>query len=452
MLAKRVKDPHDALKLVIVRDMWLTGFDAPCMHTMYVDKPMRGHGLMQAIARVNRVFHDKPAGLVVDYIGIAQNLKNALGQYSGDDRDQTGIDETKAVEVLLERYEVVRAMFRPDMKGGFNYRPALDPAATAQRRLAVMAGAIDWVLTFQQEAAEKETSSEAKKLAHRRYADAVVALSKAFGLAGASDEAIAIRDEVGFFQAIRAALIKSLPGDGKKTAAERELAIQQIVSRAVVSTEIVDIMRAAGLESPDISILSDEFLAEVREMPKKNLAIEALKQLINGEVRAQSQRNVTQSKAFTERLEDAIARYHTNALTTAQVLEELIALAKDIRAKRARGEETGLTDDEIAFYDALAANDSARSVMGEPALRVIAHELVASVKGNVSVDWMHRETARARMRVLVKRILRKYGYPPRFARCGCPERSAAGGGAVCGVGGVKSSSFYRLLVVWRARN
>jgi type I restriction enzyme, R subunit len=412
LLAKRAKSPNDALKLVIVRDMWLTGFDAPCMHTMYVDKPMRGHGLMQAIARVNRVFHDKPAGLVVDYIGVAQNLKSALGQYSGDDREQTGIDETKAVEVLLERYEVVRAMFRPDMKGGFDYRAVLDPSATAQVRLAVMAGAIDWVLTFQQEAAEKETSAEAKKLAHRRYADAVVGLSKAFGLAGASDEGIAIRDEVGFFQAIRAALIKSLPGDGKKTAAERELAIQQIVSRAVVSTEIVDIMRAAGLESPDISILSDEFLAEVREMPKKNLAIEALKKLINGEVRAQSQRNVTQSKAFTERLEDAIARYHTNALTTAQVLEELIGLAKDIRAKRARGEETGLGDDEIAFYDALAANDSARSAMGEPALRIIAHELVASVKGNVTVDWMHRETARARMRVLVKRILRRYGYPP----------------------------------------
>ena len=412
LLAKRAKDPNDPLKLVIVRDMWLTGFDAPCMHTMYVDKPMRGHGLMQAIARVNRVFRDKPAGLVVDYIGIAQNLKSALGQYSGDDREQTGIDETKAVEVLLERYEVVRAMFRPDMRGGFDYRPALDPSMSGQGRLAVMAGAVDWVLAFQQEAAERETSVEAKKLAHRRYADAVVALSKAFGLAGASDEAIALRDEVGFFQAIRAALIKSTPGDGKKTAAERELAIQQIVSRAVVSTEIVDIMRAAGLESPDISILSDEFLAEVRDMPKRNLAIEALKKLINGEVRAQSQRNVTQSRAFTERLEDAIARYHTNALTTAQVLEELIALAKDIRAKRARGEETGLSDDEIAFYDALAANESARSVMGEPALRVIAHELVASVKGNVTVDWMHRETARAKMRVLVKRILRRYGYPP----------------------------------------
>ena len=392
--------------------MWLTGFDAPCMHTMYVDKPMKGHGLMQAIARVNRVFRDKPAGLVVDYIGIAQNLKSALGQYSGHDREQTGIDEAEAVRVLLEKYEIVRAMFRPDTKGGFDYRPALERrrhAAGAPRdhgrchRLGADAPAGD---------AAKETTEEGKKRAHRRYADAVVALSKAFALAAASDEARAIRDEVGFFQAIRAALIKSVPGDGKKSTAERELAIQQIVSRAVVSTEIVDIMKAAGLESPDISILSDEFLAEVRDTDKKNLAIEALKKLINGDVRSQSKRNVTQSKAFSERLEAAIARYHANAITTAQVLEELIQLAKDIRAARARGEETGLSDEEIAFYDALAENESARQVMGEPALRVIAHELVTSIKSNVSVDWMHREAARANIRRLVKRLLRKYGYPP----------------------------------------
>jgi type I restriction enzyme R subunit len=411
LLAKRAKDPKDALKLVIVRDMWLTGFDAPCMHTMYVDKPMKGHGLMQAIARVNRVFRDKPAGLVVDYIGIAQNLKSALGQYSGQDQEQTGIDEAEAVRVLQERYEVVRSMFRPDMPGGFDYRPALSADTPPVQRLAIMAGAIDWVLTFQQEASARETSDEGKKKSHRRYADVVLALSKAFALAAASDLARAIRDEVGFFQAIRAALVKSVAGGGR-SAADRELAIQQIVSRAVISTEIVDIMRAAGLESPDISILSDEFLAEVRQMEKRNLAIEALKKLINGEVRSQAQRNVTQSKAFTERLEAAIARYHSNALTTAQVLEELIQIAKDIRAARARGEETGLTDEEIAFYDALAENESARDVMGEPALRVIAHELVKSIRGSVSVDWVHREAARARIRVLVKRILRKYGYPP----------------------------------------
>ncbi|MDU7523777.1 MAG: type I restriction endonuclease subunit R [Roseomonas mucosa] len=411
LLAKRAKDPKDTLKLVIVRDMWLTGFDAPCMHTMYVDKPMKGHGLMQAIARVNRVFRDKPAGLVVDYIGIAQNLKSALGQYSGQDQEQTGIDEAEAVRVLQERHEIVRAMFRPDMAGGFDYRPALNAETPPGQRLTIMAGAIDWILTLQQEDAARETSEEGKKRAHRRFADAVLALSKAFALAAASDLARTIREEVGFFQAIRAALVKSVAGGGR-SAADRELAIQQIVSRAVISTEIVDIMRAAGLESPDISILSDEFLAEVRQMDKRNLAIEALKKLINGEVRSQAQRNVTQSKAFTERLEAAIARYHSNALTTAQVLEELIQIAKDIRAARARGEETGLTDEEIAFYDALAENESARQAMGEPALRVIAHELVASIRGSVSVDWVHREAARARIRVLVKRILRKYGYPP----------------------------------------
>jgi type I restriction enzyme R subunit len=412
LIAKCAKDPKDPLKLVIVRDMWLTGFDAPCMHTMYVDKPMKGHGLMQAIARVNRVFRDKPAGLVVDYIGIAQNLKSALGQYAGHGAEQVGIDEAEAVQVLLEKHEIVRSMFRPDTKGGFDYRPALSETATPQARLAIMARAIDWVLTLQQAAAAEEKSEEGKKRAHRRYSDAVVALSKAFALAAASDEARAIRDEVGFFQAIRAALVKSLPGDGKRSAADRELAIQQIVSRAVVSTEIVDIMKAAGLQNPDISVLSDDFLAEVRDSDKKNLAIEALKKLIAGDVRSQSRRNVIQSKAFSERLEAAISRYHANAITTAQVIEELIKLAKDIRAARLRGEETGLTSEERAFYDALAENASARQVMGEPTLRVIAHELVASIKSSVSVDWMHREAARARMRVLVKRLLRKYGYPP----------------------------------------
>jgi type I restriction enzyme R subunit len=371
-----------------------------------VDKPMRGHGLMQAIARVNRVFRDKPAGLVVDYIGIAQNLKNALSQYSQHDREQTGIDEDQAVAVMLEKYEIVRAMFH-----GFDYAPALAANAKPQQRLSIMAQAIDWVLTMQQAMAAKETSEDGKKRAHRRYADAVLTLSKSFALASASDPARDIRDEVGFFQAIRAAMIKTTESGGKSSA-ERELAIQQIVSRAVVSTEIVDIMKAAGIESPDISILSDDFLAEVREMGTKNLALEALRKLINGEIRSQSKRNVVQSKAFSERLEAAVARYHANAITTVQVLEELIQLAKDMRAAHERGEEKGLSDEEIAFYDALAENESARDVMGEPALRVIAHELVASIKGSVTVDWMHRDAARARMRVLVKRILRKYGYPP----------------------------------------
>ncbi|MDT4811639.1 hsdR: type I site-specific deoxyribonuclease, HsdR family [compost metagenome] len=404
LLAKRARDPKDALKLVIVRDMWLTGFDAPCMHTMYVDKPMRGHGLMQAIARVNRVFRDKPAGLIVDYIGIAQNLKSALQQYSQNDQENTGVDEAQAIAVMMEKYEVVR-----DMYHGFDYVSAM--SGTPQERLAMMAGAIEWILDLQQKLAEKEKTEEGKKSAHRRYQDAVLALSKAFALASASDEARDIREEVGFFQAIRAALVKSSTGSGV-TQQERELAIQQIVSRAVVSTEIVDILAAAGIKSPDISILSDEFLAEVQQMEKKNLALEALRKLINDGIRSRSKANVVQTKAFSERLEDAVARYHANAITTAEVLQELIQLAKDIRAARQRGEESGLSDEEIAFYDALAENESAVQMMGDDKLRLIAHELLVSLRENVSVDWAHRDSARARMRVLVKRILRKYGFPP----------------------------------------
>lgn len=404
LLAKRIKDPADSLKLVIVRDMWLTGFDAPCLHTLYLDKPMRGHGLMQAIARVNRVFRDKPAGLVVDYIGIAQNLKNALAQYSPRDREQTGIDEAEAVAALQEKYEVVRDLFF-----GLDYRPALN--ASPRARLAMLAEAIEWILAKQQHWAEQETTPEGKKAAHRRFADAVLALSKAFALAASSDEARRIREEVGFFQAVRAALVKSDSASGS-SAQERSLAIQQIVSRAVVSTEIVDILRAAGLKSPDISILSDEFLAEVQQMEKKNLALEALRKLIGDGIRSRIRTNVVQTRAFSERLEAAIARYHANAITTAEVLQELIELARDIRAARKRGEESGLSDEEVAFYDALAENESAVQVMGDDKLRVIAHELLMSLRDNVSVDWAHRESARARLRVLVKRILRKYGYPP----------------------------------------
>jgi type I restriction enzyme R subunit len=404
LLAKRARNAADPLQLVIVRDMWLTGFDAPCMHTMYVDKPMQGHGLMQAIARVNRVFRDKPAGLIVDYIGIAQNLKSALQQYSRKDQSNTGIDEPQAVAVLLEKYEVVR-----DMYHGFDYLAAIN--GTPQRRLAMMAGAIEWVLDLQQRLAAKETTTEGKKNAHRRYQDAVLALSKAYALASASDQARKIREEVGFFQAIRIALVKSSTGSGV-TQQERDWAIQQIVSRAVISTEIEDILRASGLRSPDISILSDEFLAEVQQMDHKNLALEALRKLINDGIRSRSKANVVQTKAFSERLADAVARYHANAITTAEVLKELIELAKLIRAARQRGEESGLSDEEIAFYDALAESDSAVQIMGDANLKLIAHELLVSLRNNVSVDWAHRDSARARMRVLVKRILRKYGYPP----------------------------------------
>lgn len=404
LLAKRAKNPKDELGLVIVRDMWLTGFDAPSMHTMYIDKPMRGHGLMQAIARVNRVFRDKPAGLVVDYIGIAQNLKNALGQYSSADQRQAGINEAEAIAVLLEKYEVVRGMYH-----GFNYASSL--LATPHERLVLLAKAIEWILDRQHRAAARETSEEAKRNENRRYQDNVLALTKAFALASGSDEARNIRDEVGFFQTVRAALVKAEDRTGTGNA-NREFAIQQILDRAVVSTEIVDILAAAGITTPDISILSDEFLAEIQQLEKKNLALEALRKLLNDEIRSRSKTNVVETKRFSERLEAAIARYHTNAISTVEVLQELINLAKDVRAARMRGEDEGLSQDEIAFYDALAESETALELMGNDSLKMIAHELLESLKSNATVDWSHRESARARMRVLVKRILRKHGYPP----------------------------------------
>lgn len=404
LLAKRAKDPNDPLQLVIVRDMWLTGFDAPAMHTLYVDKPMRGHGLMQAIARVNRVFRDKPAGLVVDYIGIAQNLKRALAEYSAADQRQTGVDEAEAVAALQEAFEVVDAMFH-----GFNYQPGL--TGTAQARLATMAEAIEWILARQQAAAAREKTPEAQKRAHRRFQDATLALSKAFALASASDYAREIREAVGFFQTLRAALIKT-GTSGSQSKSERDWAIAQIIDRAVVSTEIVDILAAAGLSTPDISILSDDFLAEVAQMPQKNLALEALRKLLNDEVRSRTRTNVVQARQFSERLEAAIARYHTNAISTVEILQELIELAHEIRAAKARGQDEGLSEDEIAFYDALAENQSAVEVMGNDQLKVIAHELLTDLQRNITVDWAHRSSARAKMRVLVKRILRRYGYPP----------------------------------------
>lgn len=403
-LAKRARKLDDPLKLVIVRDMWLTGFDAPCMHTMYVDKPMHGHGLMQAIARVNRVFRDKPGGLIVDYIGIAQNLKKALAQYSQSDRDKTGIDEDEAVAVLLEKYEIVRAMFN-----GHDYSPGIEGAP--QQRLRALADGIDWILKWQEKEAAKVEGVEAKKKAHRRYQDAVLELSKAYALASASDAAAGIRDEVGYFQAVRAALVKTT-ATGKMSDKAKSLAVEQLLNQAVANAEIVDILKAAGLQSPDISVLSDEFLADVQKMEKKNLALEALRKLLNGEIKSRSKSNVVQSKAFSKRLEDAVARYHANAISTVEMIQELIALAKEMRAAAARGEELGLSQEEIAFYDALAANDSAVQAMGSEQLRVIAHELVEQMRKSVTVDWQHKASARAKMRVLVKRILKKFGYPP----------------------------------------
>lgn len=404
LLAKRARDPADPLKLVIVRDMWLTGFDAPCMNTMYVDKPMRGHGLMQAIARVNRVFRDKPGGLIVDYIGIAQNLKAALGQYSDADRGNTGIDEEAAVAALLERYEIIRSIFH-----GFDYSPGI--IGQPQERLKCLAGAYDWALRWGEAEAARAKTPEDKKRAHRRFQDLVLELGKAYALAAASEAAREIKEEVGFFQAIRACMVKST-ATGKLSAADKALAVQQLIDRAISSAEIIDVLQAAGMQSPDISILSDEFLLEVAGMEKKNLALEALKKLLAGEIKSRSKTNVVESKAFSQRLEDAVARYHAGAISALEMIQELIAMAKDLKAAYGRGEESGLSPEELAFYDALAEHEKAVEVLGSEQLRIIAARLVEDLRRNVTVDWHHRESARANMRRLVKRILREFGYPP----------------------------------------
>jgi type I restriction enzyme R subunit len=391
-LAKRFKDPEDPLSVVIVRDMWLTGFDCPSMHTMYVDKPMRGHGLMQAIARVNRVFKDKPGGLVVDYIGLAYQLKRALADYTeAGGRGKATFNQEEAVAVMLEKYDIVVTMYH-----GFDYTSLIN--ATPAERLAGIAAAMEHIFQIE----EGKT----------RYLESVTALSKAFALAVPHEEAIKIRDEIGFFQEVRSALAKAtVEGEGK-TQEEMDTAIQQLVSRAVISDEVVDIFASVGLKKPDISILSDEFLEEVRQLPHKNLAVEVLRKLLNDEIKTRSRKNVVQARSFSEMLEEAIIKYQNRAIEAAQVIEELIGLAKEMREAQKRGEELGLSDDEIAFYDALEVNDSAVKVLGDDTLKNIAHELVSAVRRNVSIDWTVRENARAHIRVIVKRILRKYGYPP----------------------------------------
>jgi len=391
-LAKRFKDPDDPMKVAIVRDMWLTGFDCPSMHTMYIDKPMRGHGLMQAIARVNRVFKDKPGGLVVDYLGLADQLKRALSDYTeAGGRGNAVVNQEEAVAVMLEKFEVVVAMFH-----GFDYAALLqaDPA----KRITGIAAAMEHILQME----------DRKK----RYLAEVTALSKAFALAAPHEEALRIRDEVGFFQEVRAGLAKAtVEGEGK-TPEEMDTAIRQLVSRAVASEEVIDIFAAAGLKKPDISILSDDFLREVRQLPHRNLAVELLRKLLNDEIRTNSRKNVVQARSFAEMLEKTIRKYQNRAIEAAQVIEELIGLAREIREAKIRGDDLGMTDDEIAFYDALEVNDSAVQVLGDETLKTIAQELVTVVRRSVTIDWTVRENARAQIRVIVKRILRKYGYPP----------------------------------------
>jgi type I restriction enzyme R subunit len=371
--------------------MWLTGFDAPSLHTMYLDKPMRGHGLMQAIARVNRVFRDKPGGLVVDYLGLADELRQALATYTeSGGTGETAIDQTAAIVAMREKYEICRALFH-------RFDWSRWTTGSPQERVSLLPLAQEHVLALEDGKA--------------RLLRAVSELSKAFALSVPSNDALGVRDDVGFFQAVRAVLAKGPPGD-RRSDEELDYAIRQIVSRAVVSDEVVDIFAAAGLRKPDISILSDEFLAEVRELPQRNVAVELLQKLLSGEIKTRSRRNVVEARSFAAMLERALRAYQNRAIETAQVIEELIALAQEMRAADARGEVLGLSDDELAFYDALETNDSAVAVLGDETLRAIARELTELVRSNVTVDWTVRENVRAHLRVLVKRILRKHGYPP----------------------------------------
>ncbi|VVM08174.1 type I restriction endonuclease subunit R [Methylacidimicrobium tartarophylax] len=390
-LANRFRDPNDPFRIVIVRDMWLTGFDAPSLQTIYLDKPMRGHGLMQAIARVNRVFRDKRGGLVVDYLGLAHELKAALATYT--ESGGTGravLSQDEAVVVMREKYEVCCNLFH-----GFDWSKW--KTGTAQERLALLPWAQEHVL--------------AQQNGKDRFIRAARELSQAFALAVPHEETLRIRDDVSFFQAVQAGLAKGVPGEAR-TEEELDHAVRQIISRAVAPEGMLDIFAAAGLQKPDMSILSDKFLDEVRGMPQRNLAIDLLQKLLKGEISIRRGKNVVQARSFAEMLEQTIRRYQNRAIEAAQVIEELIELAKEMRQANARGEELGLSEDELAFYDALETNDSAVKVLGDETLRTIARELVETVRNNVTIDWTLRENVRAQLRVLVKRILRKHGYPP----------------------------------------
>ncbi len=391
-LAKRFRDPADSFRVVLVRDMWLTGFDAPNLHTMYVDKPMRSHNLMQAIARVNRVFRDKPGGFVVDYLGLAPELKRALATYTDSGgAGKTALDQDEAVAVMLEKYEICRALFH-----GFDWS-RWSMAMSSDEQVGMVAAAQDHIL------AQENGKDRCRK--------SVRELSQAFALSVPHEEAMRIRDDLAFFQNVQAALAKRPPGSPRP---ENELdhAIRQIISRAIAPEGVVDIFAAAGLGKPKVSILSDEFLDEVRGMPHRNLAVELLQKLLKGELATRRRKNLVEARSFAEMLEKTLLRYQNRAIEAAQVIEELIQLAQDIRKAESRGEELGLTDEELAFYDALGTNDSAVKVLGNDTLRDIARELVNTVRSNVSIDWTLRENVRANLRRLVKRILRKYGYPP----------------------------------------
>ncbi|MFN3809883.1 MAG: type I restriction endonuclease subunit R [Roseateles asaccharophilus] len=392
-LEKRFKDPSDPLKLVIVRDMWLTGFDAPCVHTMYVDKPMKGHNLMQAIARVNRVFKDKQGGLVVDYIGIGNELKAAMREYTASHgRGRPTVDAHEAYAVLAEKLDVLRAMLH-----GYDWSGFLTGGHKT------LAGAANHVLGL-----KTEGNRDGKK----RFADAALAMSKAFTLCCTLDEAKAVREEVAFLQAVKVILTKREISQQRKTDEQREQAIRQIISQAVVSDAVVDIFDAVGLDKPNIGLLDDEFLAQVKNLPERNLAVELLERLLEGEIKSKFASNVVQQKKFSELLGNVITRYQNRSIETAQVMEELVEMAKKFREAASRGEALGLSDDEVRFYDALANNESAVRELTDETLKKIAHELTENLRKNLSVDWSERESVRASLRLMVRRILRKYKYPP----------------------------------------
>ena len=401
-LGERLKDPKDKLKLVIVRDMWLTGFDAPAMHTLYIDKPMQGHNLMQAIARVNRVYKDKEGGLVVDYIGIANDLKKALSVYTeSGGKGKPAFDQEEAASVMMGKYEIVTQMFKeqPTDKTqikGFDYTAfvGLQP----KEKLYFPIKAADYILGL-------ENGKE-------RYTSAVTALSKSFAISVPHPFTIDIRDDLGLFQAIKARIVKVTESARGKSDEEIETAIKQILSDAVASDEVVDIFDAAGIKKPDISILSDEFLAEIKGMQHKNLALELLKKLLNDEIKIRQKVNLVDSKKFSEMLEQSVKRYQNNLITSAQIIDEMIKLAKDIKESDRRGDDLGLDFREYAFYTALEVNDNSVKVLGDDILRHIARDLVETVRNNTSIDWTVRENVQAKMRVAIKRILRKYNYPP----------------------------------------
>ena len=390
VLRERFRKPDDSLKIVIVRDMWLTGVDVPSMHTMYVDKPMRDHGLIQAINRVNRVFKDKPGGLVVDYLGLAQELKSAVVSFTRQGRQsQTQLDKDQAVAVMLEKHEICCALFY-----GFDWSTW---GQGAQQQLTLLKPAMEHILAVED--------------GKNRLNEAVRALSQAYALAVPHEETTRIRDDVQLFQHVNARLAK--PTTRQAVAlADREAAVRQIISRAVVPEGVMDVFDAAGLEKPEIGALTEEFLAEVANMPQRNLAVEVLERLLQDELTTRHRQNVVQARSFAEMLERTIRRYQNRAIEAAQVIEELVALAQEMQAAQRRGEELGLSDDELAFYDALQTNDSAVAVLGDEKLATIARELVATIRNSVTIDWTLRENVRAQLRVRVRRLLARHGYPP----------------------------------------